>query len=992
MENRNVILSRVFRARTWVAVLIAMQLVFVIPMTSDEAEATTWDAPYIVASGSVLTQMAMAVEADNVYCVYVQDNRGIYSVVMRWYDGSSWSSMLTVSLGTSTDARDPDIAVSNGTAHITYVDSTDRDADVMYRSYNGSYFTTIQQVSNSRGGENAYDPAIAADGDHVFIVWEEITVSDWDIHYRYIFEGSLGVTSALSTDIANDRQADPAIAMDDGKAHVVWTDSKNGDADIYYRMWNGASWATEVNLIPSADGDNQEYPDVDVEGDDVYVVFRHQTGGTNYGIDMVTFANSRWGTPNGVPGPAGGTEHLPRLGVEAGHVALVYLNIDRYYSAYFQHYDGQSWDSPEALETGNVDHVYWPSSVELLNGRAHAMVYDEDLPSKIHRYYVADVDDAEPSAEVEKVSPYWMTLNRLTLGWSASDDYALDSVTVQYRYSEDKNIWSRWTSVTILDGASGKDAFGTVSFMATDGEGFYEFKAWAKDISGRSEAPTMDPEAEAALDITAPTGSIVINGGDEYTTDQMLNLTMTWNDTMTELNGTPEQVSMQLSLDGVLWEPWTPALETLLYAVQDTDGVKSMFYRVKDAAGLVSETYNDTIYLDKAAPNGTITINEGDDWTKSVDVTLTLSSQDGSSGVAEMRISNEAIGGDEPWENPLDTKQWTLPEGEGTATVYYQVRDYAGLLSEVYSASISLDTVAPTGSIVINDGDETADDPTVTLTLTYEDATSGVSKVRFMDEAVGGDEPWDNPVETKEWDLGETGGVMTVYFQVMDLAGHVSEVYSDTIMLDTDKPTGTIDIEGDYDIVSEPNIMLLLTYDDETSAVVGIRVTNEAVGGDEPWDNPVETREWELTATDGEKTVYYQVLDASGQVSSVYTLVLILDTSNPYVDVPDPEDGSKDEKADVDIVVRFSKAMDQDTTSDATSMYYIDKDGNTVTVPVNFSWSPDSKTMTIEPRSDLKHSTEYTWEIAAGATEATMGATAGMTMTTTEPCHSSCGW
>ena len=41
MENRNVILSHVFRARTWVAVLIAMQLVFVIPMASDEAEATT---------------------------------------------------------------------------------------------------------------------------------------------------------------------------------------------------------------------------------------------------------------------------------------------------------------------------------------------------------------------------------------------------------------------------------------------------------------------------------------------------------------------------------------------------------------------------------------------------------------------------------------------------------------------------------------------------------------------------------------------------------------------------------------------------------------------------------------------------------------------------------------------------------------------------------------------------------------------------------------
>jgi hypothetical protein len=298
MENRNVILSQIFRARTWVAVLIAMQLVIVIPMASDEAEATTWDTPYIVASGSVLTQFAMAVEGDNVYCVYVQDNRGIYSVVMRWYDGSSWSSMLTVSSGTSTNAQYPDIAVSNGIAHITYVDQTDGDADVMYRSYNGSYFTVIQQASELRGGMNSHDPAIAADGSHVYIVWEEVKATDWDINYRYISGGRLGATGTLSTDISNDRQADPAIAMDDGKAHVVWTDSKNGDADIYYRMWNGVSWATEVNLIPSIDRDNQEYPDIDVEGDDVYVVFRHQTGGTNYGIDMVTYTHLRWGSPS----------------------------------------------------------------------------------------------------------------------------------------------------------------------------------------------------------------------------------------------------------------------------------------------------------------------------------------------------------------------------------------------------------------------------------------------------------------------------------------------------------------------------------------------------------------------------------------------------------------------------------------------------------------------------------------------------------------------
>jgi hypothetical protein len=185
----------------------------------------------------------------------------------------------------------------------------------------------------------------------------------------------------------------------------------------------------------------------------------------------------------------------------------------------------------------------------------------------------------------------------------------------------------------------------------------------------------------------------------------------------------------------------------------------------------------------------------------------------------------------------------------------------------------------------------------------------------------------------------------------------------------------------------DPDIMLLLTYKDETSSIVGMRVSNEAIGGDEPWENPVETLEWTLTAGDGEKTVYYQVQDASGQISPVYTLVMMLDTSNPYVDTADPDDGAKDEKVDVNIVVRFSEAMNQTATTGATSMWYVDKDGNTVTVTANISWSPDSKTMTIQPRSDLRHSQEYTWKVTADATDTAGNAlypTVQYTLTTEE--------
>ena len=53
------------------------------------------------------------------------------------------------------------------------------------------------------------------------------------------------------------------------------------------------------------------------------------------------------------------------------------------------------------------------------------------------------------------------------------------------------------------------------------------------------------------------------------------------------------------------------------------------------------------------------------------------------------------------------------------------------MLSSTYSDTITLDTSAPTGSIVINGGDVYTSSTSASLSLTANDATSGVSQVRY---------------------------------------------------------------------------------------------------------------------------------------------------------------------------------------------------------------------------------------------------------------------
>ena len=101
------------------------------------------------------------------------------------------------------------------------------------------------------------------------------------------------------------------------------------------------------------------------------------------------------------------------------------------------------------------------------------------------------------------------------------------------------------------------------------------------------------------------------------------------------------------------------------------------------------------VKLDKELPTGSVQITNGASSTASTSVELTLTANDITSGVYEVRFSNDGVWDSEPWETPTSTKTWTLTLGDGTKTVYYQIRDNAGLLSNTYSDTIILQSPTP---------------------------------------------------------------------------------------------------------------------------------------------------------------------------------------------------------------------------------------------------------------------------------------------------------
>ncbi len=94
-------------------------------------------------------------------------------------------------------------------------------------------------------------------------------------------------------------------------------------------------------------------------------------------------------------------------------------------------------------------------------------------------------------------------------------------------------------------------------------------------------------------------------------------------------------------------------------------------------------------------PSGSIRINGGASATVSTNATLALTASDTGSGVSKMRFSNDGVTWS-AWEDFGSTKSWSLTPGDGTKTVYAQLRDRHANRSATLTSTIITDTIAPT--------------------------------------------------------------------------------------------------------------------------------------------------------------------------------------------------------------------------------------------------------------------------------------------------------
>jgi len=250
----------------------------------------------------------------------------------------------------------------------------------------------------------------------------------------------------------------------------------------------------------------------------------------------------------------------------------------------------------------------------------------------------------------------------VTITLSATDDM---SGVNKIEYSFDNAVWTTYvTSLTLT--AEGTT---TVYYKSTDN-------------AGNIEAVNV---RAVKVDKSSPTTTInlsrVLGNGDWYTSTVTI--------TLSASDGVSGVAKTEYSFDNVVWTIYLSSFTIT------SEGTSLVYCRSTDSAGNAETVKTQTVKIDKTRPTGSIVINNGDASTTSTSVTLTLISNDAWSGVSEVRYSNDGVWDTEQWETTSASKTWTFTAGYGIKTVYYRIKDNAGLISATYQDSITLEATQP---------------------------------------------------------------------------------------------------------------------------------------------------------------------------------------------------------------------------------------------------------------------------------------------------------
>jgi spore coat protein A len=293
-------------------------------------------------------------------------------------------------------------------------------------------------------------------------------------------------------------------------------------------------------------------------------------------------------------------------------------------------------------------------------------------------------------------------------------------------------------------------------------------------------------------------------------------------------------------------------------------------YFVADLAGNTSAVTTGAYTLHTTDLSAKVAINSGASFTRSANVTLSMSASD------KLKVVSYAISTDNgatylPKVNITPTTSYsakvpvTLPSGDGPKSVYVVFTDGVGVVYQPVIAQITLDTVKPVSTVAPYPGNY----PGGTIKMAF--TTSEKATVYYTTDGTTpttASNKYGDP-----FDLNATNQTVTIKYFAVDKAGNQEAVKTATYVFGhlTDM-TATVAINNQAKYTNSANVTLSFSAVDVASnGVATMAFSNDGINFTLPEAYASATAmPWTLSPGDGRKTVYFRFVD-NAAVPNTYT-------------------------------------------------------------------------------------------------------------------------
>ena len=198
----------------------------------------TWITATVASAASNAHDVALAMDGATVHAAWSQiadNNWEIY--YNRSSDGGlTWGTAQRLT-NNQYDAWQPALAAAGGSVHLVWADDRGSDFQVLYkRSSDGgltwSLFPITLTTSTPDGG--AWHPAMVAMPDRLTLAWEDYRDGNGEIYACASDDGGLTWTAEGRRTTNAAFSALPRLATDDAGTYLVWQDNRDGNWEIYF--------------------------------------------------------------------------------------------------------------------------------------------------------------------------------------------------------------------------------------------------------------------------------------------------------------------------------------------------------------------------------------------------------------------------------------------------------------------------------------------------------------------------------------------------------------------------------------------------------------------------------------------------------------------------------------------------------------------------------------------------------------------------------------